>query len=82
LLSEFQGKAILADPVDVRWVLEFEILTVLQGRPPAEPGNRVAYAVHSPARSLAQQKIGADYHVTCTDRGGPDRIDSIRFEGP
>jgi hypothetical protein len=82
VLSEFQGKAILADPVDVRWVLEFEILTVFQGSPPAEPGNRVAYAVHSPARSLPQQKIGAEYRVTSSQEGSPDKIPTVRFEGP
>lgn len=79
LLSEFQGNAIAADRVDMRWVLEFEVLTVLQGTPPAEPGKRIAYAVHSPSRSLRDQKIGAEYRVTCSPEG---KNSTITFETP
>jgi predicted glycoside hydrolase/deacetylase ChbG (UPF0249 family) len=63
--GSFTGKALITTDVNPQWMVEFEVLKTIHGTPPAAPGGRVTYVIHSPARTLGNDPpAGAEFIVS------------------
>lgn len=67
MLAGYEGPVCSTGAVDPRWVVEFEVVKVLKGSPPAAVGGKIALAVHSVALTFpgsANAPIGREFKLT------------------